>query len=167
LLKIRGISIPCYFAGDGKTRWRKKAESLCADLGLGDTVQFLGRVSDLPSLMGRVKFCVLSTHYEGLSLGLIEGMVAGCCAVGSDVEGVREIVRHEHTGYLFPEKDATALANRLEFLLAQEQLAEEVATAGQQHACTTFDKRLMHPAYQTMFETAWAENNGSHQVISG
>lgn len=117
--------------------------------------------------MSKGRGLLLSTHYEGLSLGLIEGMVAGCCALGSDVEGVREIVNHEHTGYLFPEKDATALANRLEFLLVQEQSAEQVATAGQQHACTTFDKRLMHPAYQSMFETAWAENNESHQVISG
>ena len=53
-------------------------------------------------LCSLVKWCVLSTHYgAGLGLGLIEGMVSGCCAIGSNVEGVQEVIAHGQTGGWF------------------------------------------------------------------
>lgn len=157
LLKQRGFDLPCYLAGDGKANWRKKAESLCRELGVEDRVHFLGRVPDMPELMARVKFCVLSTHYEGLSLALLEGMVAGCCAIGSDVEGVQEILEHGQTGYLVPESDAASLAGTLEKLLQTDSVGASVAAAGREHARKTFDKRLMYPSYEKLFQALWAE----------
>lgn len=150
-LKALGHRPTVYFAGEGKASWRKEAEQLAARLGVQDQVQCLGHVQDLPALLGRVKLCVLSTHYEGLGLGLIEGMASGCCGVGTDVEGVREIITHGHNGLLVPHADAQALARTLAELLGDDARTQALAAVGQAHVHAAFDRQRMRQQYLALF----------------
>lgn len=150
-LKALGHRPTVYFAGEGKASWRKEAEQLAARLGVQDQVQCLGHVQDLPALLGRVKLCVLSTHYEGLGLGLIEGMASGCCGVGTDVEGVREIISHGHNGLLVPHADAQALARTLAELLGDDARTQALAAVGQAHVHAAFDRQRMRQQYLALF----------------
>ncbi len=147
LLAQRGQPVPVYLAGAGKPSWMRRAQRLAQRLGVQHQVHFLGQVSDVPALLGRVKLCVLSTHYEGLGLGLIEGMASGCCAIGSDVEGVRECFVHGESGILVPHADATALADTVQEMLAPGSRAPEIARRGQQWAHEHFDRRRMVSEY--------------------
>ncbi|MBQ6656029.1 MAG: glycosyltransferase [Ottowia sp.] len=147
LLAERGRPVPVYLAGGGKQRWRLRAEQLAQQLGVQQHVHFLGQVSDLPARMGRVKLCVLSTHYEGLGLGLIEGMASGCCAIGSDVEGVRECFVNGESGVLVPHADPAALADTVQELLAPGSRAPEIAARGREWAHAHFDRRRMVSEY--------------------
>ena len=146
-----GLAPTIYLAGEGKSAWRRRAVDLAARLGLQDQVRFLGHVPDLPALLGRVKYCVLSSHYEGLGLGLIEGMASGCCAIGSDVEGIQEVLAHGETGFLVPHQDPAALAQALTILLGDDARAARVAAAGQRHVQATFDRRRMREQYLALF----------------
>ena len=150
-LKALGHRPTVYFAGEGKASWRKEAEQLAVRLGVQDQVQCLGHVQDLPALLGRVKLCVLSTHYEGLGLGLIEGMASGCCGVGTDVEGVREIITHGHNGLLVPHADAQALARTLAELLGDDARTQALAAVGQAHVHAAFDRQRMRQQYLALF----------------
>ena len=150
-LKALGHRPTVYFAGEGKASWRKEAEQLAARLGVQDQVQCLGHVQDLPALLGRVKLCVLSTHYEGLGLGLIEGMASGCCGVGTDVEGVREIITHGHNGLLVPHADAQALARTLAELLGDDARTQALAAVGQANVHAAFDRQRMRQQYLALF----------------
>ena len=150
-LKALGHRPTVYFAGEGKASWRKEAEQLAARLGVQDQMQCLGHVQDLPALLGRVKLCVLSTHYEGLGLGLIEGMASGCCGVGTDVEGVREIISHGHNGLLVPHADAQALARTLAELLGDDARTQALAAVGQAHVHAAFDRQRMRQQYLALF----------------
>lgn len=150
-LKALGHRPTVYFAGEGKASWRKEAEQLAARLGVQDQMQCLGHVQDLPALLGRVKLCVLSTHYEGLGLGLIEGMASGCCGVGTDVEGVREIITHGHNGLLVPHADAQALARTLAELLGDDARTQALAAVGQAHVHAAFDRQRMRQQYLALF----------------
>lgn len=147
LLRAQGLQPTVYLAGEGKSSWRKRAQALVLSLGLEGQVRFLGHVSDLPALCQRVKLTVLSTHYEGLGLGLIEAMACGCCGIGTDVEGVQEVLTDGETGYLVPHEDARALAVRLEHLLRHTDQAQAVALRGQAHVRATFDRRRMTQQY--------------------
>ena len=152
LLAQRGLRPAVYLAGEGKSGWRAKAEALTRELGLQEQVRFLGHVAELPQLLGRVKLCVLSTHYEGLGLGLIEGMAVGCCGVGTDVEGVQEILTQGETGCLVPHQDAGALADTLAQLLNDPARAARMAAAGQRHVRATFDRQRMRQQYLALFQ---------------
>ena len=156
-LKALGHRPTVYLAGGGKASWRREAEQLAARLGVQDQVQCLGHVQDLPALLGRVKLCVLSTHYEGLGLGLIEGMASGCCGVGTDVEGVREIIQHGENGLLVPHADAQALARTLAQLLSDDARAQALASIGQAHVQQVFDRRRMRQQYLELFAALAAQ----------
>ena len=78
---------------------------------------------------------MLSTHYEGMPLSLIEGMAAGCAVVGSQVVGVQEVVDSGRTGLLVEHANPQALADALATLLNQPQDAARMAAAA--HAGAT------------------------------
>jgi glycosyltransferase involved in cell wall biosynthesis len=71
---------------------------------------------------------VLPSIHEGRGLVILEAMAQGVPAVVSDIPGPRELVRDGETGFLFPSRDAVALAERLERL---HQDAELRRTMGQ------------------------------------
>mgnify|MGYP003771713969 FL=1 len=162
LLAAQGLRPVVYLAGEGKSSWRARAERLARELGVQEQVRFLGHVSDMPELLGRVKLCVLSTHYEGLGLGLIEGMVSGCCGIGSDVEGVQEVLTHGETGFLVPHEDAQALAQTLAKCLQDSAGTARVAAAGQLHARAAFDRRRMRRQYLELFSHPPTEKVGTN-----
>ena len=102
-----------------------KCLALTNELGLSDRVRFLGKRANVPSLLAAADVVVLSTHYEGMSLSVIEGMACGKPFVASDVMGVREQVKG--AGILFPEGNEAALANVLKALRDDSGLASEVS----------------------------------------
>jgi glycosyltransferase involved in cell wall biosynthesis len=59
---------------------------------------------------------------------------------------------------LVPEYDAAALADTLEKLLQTDSVGASVAAAGREHARKTFDKRLMYPSYEKLFQALWVES---------
>lgn len=150
LLRERGLSPPVLFAGAGKPAHRAPVERLVRELGLESQVTFLGLHRDVPSLLMAHRLCVLSTHYEGMPLALIEGMAAGCAVVGSAVPGVRETLRDGVDGRLVPENDPAALADALEALLTDDTEAARLAAAAREVAVTRYSRERMCADYETM-----------------
>lgn len=149
-LRERGLSPPVQFAGAGKRAHREPVERLVRELGLDAQVTFLGLHRDVPSLLMRHRLCVLSTHYEGMPLALIEGMAAGCAVVGSAVPGVRETLRDGVDGRLVPEGDADALAAVLETLLRDDAEATRLARTARDTALTRYSRERMNADYEAI-----------------
>lgn len=157
LLRDRGLSPPLLFAGAGKRQHRDPLERLTAELGLGHQIQFLGLCRNVPELLLTHRIAVLSTHYEGMPLALIEGMAAGCAVVGSAVPGVREVIDHEVDGLLVPESDAVALADALERLLRDPALAERLGASAQEVVAREYTRERMGARYEQLFQTLASE----------
>ncbi|MDP2940843.1 MAG: glycosyltransferase family 4 protein, partial [Candidatus Omnitrophota bacterium] len=58
---------------------------------------------------------------EGLGLGLMEAMAAGIAVVGSDVGGIKSLIRGGETGLLVEPGDAAGLARAVSELLNDGQ----------------------------------------------
>lgn len=151
LLRKRGLTTPVLFAGGGKDIHRKPLEKLAAVLGLGDQVRFLGVVRNVPELLMTHQLAVLSTHYEGMPLALIEGMAAGCAVVGSAVPGVREVIADGVDGRLVPEADPVAMADALEQLLRDPVYAAQMAASARKTALERHSRELMNQRYEDLF----------------
>ena len=151
LLRERGLRPPLLFAGAGKKTHRDAAQAVVAQLGLGDQVQFLGLCRDVPGLLLRHRICVLSTHYEGMPLALLEGMAAGCAVVGSAVPGVREVITDGVDGRLVAQGDAQALAVVLESLLRDTGAAARLGSAARAAALARHSRELMNARYEALF----------------
>lgn len=68
----------------------------------GVDVHFLGNVpySMLPEHLNQAEVFVLPSLYEGHPKALLEAMACGRPVIGTDVVGIRELIRHRKTGYL-------------------------------------------------------------------
>lgn len=137
--------------GDGKASHRRACEKLAAKLGLASRVEFPGRVTDAAPLYHRCRAAVLSTHYEGLPLVLIDYMAAGCAVVGSEASGVSDIIESGANGWLFPPGDDAALAKILTAVLAGGPAIEAVAARGQADAPARFSLERMLGRYEALF----------------
>lgn len=149
-LRDRGLHPPLLLAGGGKPLHRRPIERLVEQHGLQAQVRFLGVHRDVPGLLLQHRIGVLSTHYEGMPLALIEAMAAGCAVVGSAVPGVREVIRDGVDGLLVGESDELALADALECLLRDDALASRLGDAARARAIDDFSRERMNDDYERL-----------------
>ena len=151
LLKENGHRPVVQFAGGGKKRYQQAAQHLSQTLGLQDQVSFLGYCNNIPALLMQNQICVLSTHYEGMPLSLIEGMAAGCAVVGSRVVGVQEVIAHERNGLLVEHENAHAMAEALARLLENATFSSGLADNARNDAFAHYSMERMVLDYETLF----------------
>jgi glycosyltransferase involved in cell wall biosynthesis len=150
LLKARGLKPMLYLAGAGKIGYRRDCERLRVSLGLQEQVRFLGHHAQMPQLLMGTQIFVLSTHWEGMPLALVEGMAAGCACVASLVPGVEGLLEPDRTGLLVPEGDAAALADALERLLLNPGEAARLGAAARERALAEHGLALMNSRYESL-----------------
>jgi glycosyltransferase involved in cell wall biosynthesis len=143
LMKSRPVKLQITGDGDRRGEW----EELTRSLGLTDVVEFLGFVSTerLAELYRDCDVYVLPAIFddrgdtEGLGVVLIEALSSAKPVVASAVGGIVDVIKHEETGLLVPEKDEAALAAAILRLLDDPELATRLGTAGRRHAESYFD----------------------------
>lgn len=109
----------------GSGDYREAMEARARELGLGDGVAFLGRVSEEEKvrLYAEAQVFVNSSLKEGWGLTNIEANACGTPVVATDVPGLRDSVRHGETGFLVPFGDADAFAGAILAILRDPALA--------------------------------------------
>ena len=95
-------------AGEGQQR--KELESLTDELGLRESVCFLGWVSELDAFYGALDINALSSLSEGFPYALPEGARAHLATVATNVGGVPAIIENNVTGILIEPGDTEGLA---------------------------------------------------------
>ena len=108
-----------------------------AVLGLGRRmpyparVRFTGFVSEPERnrLLANARVCVCPSSKEGWGLTVIEANALGTPNVASDAPGLRDSVRHGETGFLVPDRDVSAFAERIGELLCDDALARRMSAA--------------------------------------
>jgi glycosyltransferase involved in cell wall biosynthesis len=117
----------------GEEAFERRLRELAAELGIGDSVEFLG-FSDVPAVLRTLDALVhASRRPEPFGQVIIEGLAAGLPVIATDGGGAREIIEHGRTGLLVPMGDPAALAEALGALLAHPERAAVLAAAGRQH----------------------------------
>ena len=107
-----------YIIGDGSLR--STLERRAGELGISGQVTFTGFLKDVEKIEAALDIAVITSAAEALCLSILESMIAGVPAVGTDSGGVSEVIRHGENGYLIPVGNSHALAERLEELLADD-----------------------------------------------
>jgi glycosyltransferase involved in cell wall biosynthesis len=98
----------------GKGPLLQELQSLSKDLGIADSVDWLGFVFNPFAYMKNSGFLVLSSRFEGLPTVVIEALAVGASVVATDSPGgIREILGDSKYGRLVPVGDCEALANAM------------------------------------------------------
>jgi glycosyltransferase involved in cell wall biosynthesis len=111
------------------------------ELGIEDAVHFLEFTSEVPALMNAFDLSLLPSRGETFGLVVIEAMAAGIPVIGTDAEGVPEIIDHERNGMLVPPGDVEALANAMRRLAANHGLRERLGKQARQDTLERYDYR--------------------------
>lgn len=110
--------------GDGVLR--ESLELECRQLGIHESVAFLGWRRDLNPLYADMDVVVMSSLNEGTPVSLIEAMTMGKVVVATNVGGVPDLVEDGVTGLLVPPKDPRALADAILRLLKDKDLRKSI-----------------------------------------
>jgi glycosyltransferase involved in cell wall biosynthesis len=99
--------------GDGVLRDRLNRQIEAA--GLQGHFRFTGLVPPgrIPELLAAMDVLVHVSLREGLARSLVQALIAGKPVVSYDIDGAREVVIPEATGYLLPPESTEALATAL------------------------------------------------------
>lgn len=117
-----------------------------------DGVEYAGRLADVRPLLAEADVFLFPSFYrEGVPRVLLEAAATGLPAVAFDVPGVREAVRDGETGYLVPDRDVDALADRVAGLLADRARRQAMGHAARRLAETSFDVREIERRYLEVY----------------
>ncbi len=116
-------------------------QRLAVDSGIGDRVEFCGRLPH-PESVKLVRSawvsCVPSLWEEPFGMIAAESQVHGVAVIASRTGGLAEIVADEVTGYLVPPGDPAAIAGRLDTLLGDRAAAQAIGHRGHERARELF-----------------------------
>lgn len=135
--------------GDGSLA--KDLQEEAKNLGISDCVVFTGFVREVEEIERVLDISVITSKAEALCLSLIESMSAGVPAIGTDSGGVSEVIQHGENGYLVPIGDASALANRIDELLSDEEKQKKMRVKAKEFARKDFGAEEMARKIETLY----------------
>lgn len=139
------------FAIVGEGPLRPWMEQRAKQLGVAESVRFLGWRDDVPALMRSFDLFVLPSRRESFGLVFLEAMASGCPLVGTRVDGIPEVVEDGRTGALVPAGDPAALARAVVELLTDRVKAARFARSGRQRVEQAFGMQRMADAYNALY----------------
>ncbi|WP_339686419.1 glycosyltransferase family 4 protein [Gimesia maris] len=129
--------------GDGILR--AEFEARIAELGLSEHFIFAGLVPPerVPELIHAMDIVVHTSVWEGLARVLPQGLIAGKPVVSYDVDGAREVVIPEETGYLLPPESIESLAQALIELASDPEKRRRFGQTGRDRFTDQFRHQTM------------------------
>ena len=117
---------------EGDESEKDRLKEIAAAAGVRDRVDFLGSVAhhELPFFYSAADVCVMPSYSESFGLVGLEAQACGRPVVGSDVTGLRSVVRDEVSGYLLESHDPAMYAERIGRLIDNPELAQQMGRRG-------------------------------------
>lgn len=107
---------------------------LAQDLGIADSVIFVGHTKAIAEEYRVASIYVMSSRWEGLPMTLLEAQYFGLPSVAADCEtGPREVLANG-SGVLVPAEDPSALASALNQLMSDPELRKKLGSEALENA---------------------------------
>lgn len=119
------------FIGGGV--WHDRLQAKAQKLGLADRVLFTGLIPPqrIPELLHASDLVVHASYREGLARVLPQALISGRPVVSYDVDGAREVVFSDRTGYLARPGNVEELTEGLRKLIADPDKRQRFGAEGQ------------------------------------
>ncbi|WP_162806563.1 glycosyltransferase [Sphingosinicella terrae] len=159
--------------GDGPLE--QPLRELIAATGLQDRISLLGPLSS-----GQVRERLREAHLfllpsvvaadgdmEGIPVSLMEAMAAGVPVVSTFHSGIPELVEHEVSGLLAPERDEDVLARHLESLIRDPDHRQSLARAARLKVEKAFDQKRINREFGDRIRAALDPGRQAAQPAQG
>ncbi len=114
----------------GQGEWKGKLQTMINDANLGSRCHLMGTTDNIWKEYASSSIFVMSSHYEGLPMVMIEAMSCGLPAVSFDFKcGPHDIIESKKNGLIVPEGDIVGLADALVALMKDEARRKAMGSA--------------------------------------
>jgi glycosyltransferase involved in cell wall biosynthesis len=114
------------------------------ELGISDSVEFLGLHRDVIPLLQKAWGFILPSRWEGMPNALLEAMSCGIPSIATRVSGSEDIIKDGINGLLVEPEQPEQIAQALRRLIEDPELAQRLAEAGR--ATVLSEYQLLHAA---------------------
>lgn len=133
--------------GDGELM--DHVQALVRELGISDSVRFLGSQSNVYPYLQQTDVFLLPSRYEGMPMTLIEAMGTGLPIAASAVGGVPDMISHEKSG-LLTSTDPEDVAQAVLRLLGDGALRKTLGENARRESCR-FSAKFMAEEYVRVY----------------
>ena len=138
----------------GEDEQEQYLRDLVDELEISEYVCFLGMQYNIHEILPLFRFFILSSLTEGTSISLLESQACGIPAVVTDVGGNSKVVTHSENGFLCPSKDDRKMAEYMQKLIENSELAETMGAAARQQVVRDFSIEAMTEQYLKVYARA-------------
>jgi N-acetyl-alpha-D-glucosaminyl L-malate synthase BshA len=149
-LVLQEIPVRVVLIGDGPDRY--EAENLARKYGIRDKVAFLGKQERVYLLLSIADVFLMPSGSESFGLAALEAMSCGVPCVTSDAGGLKEVNKHEITGYLAPLGDVRKMSEYVIMILKDSNLKKKLSKNAKKHALGNFHDGIIIPQYLSLYE---------------
>jgi glycosyltransferase involved in cell wall biosynthesis len=151
LLRDKYPELLLFIAGQGPEK--TKLQGLAKEIGLRDSVKFLGFVSPdkMQLYFSASEFFVFHSRFETFGMVLAEAMVHGRACVSVDNTAIPEVAPEGECALLARTMDAGDMAEKINDLLADKALQQKLGNNGRKRAKELFDWERIAIKYEDVF----------------
>jgi glycosyltransferase involved in cell wall biosynthesis len=158
---VRFLVVGDHTSTDASRQQYRALAHLVEERGLTSHFIFSGFRGDIPQLLSGIDISVLSTHFEGFPLVILEAMAQGTPVIATAVGGVTEIIVDQDTGLLHRPSDDADLATKIVTLLSDRALAERLALAGRRLVEERFTIQRFASSIASLYQRTIAYAHGT------
>ncbi len=154
ILKERGINFKAVITGAPVEITEQELYDKIEKLGLTDNVEYSGFVKGDKrfKIYLNSDIFVLPTLRETFPGVILEAMQSGLPVIGTIEGGIPEIIADGNTGFLVPKNDSLKIADKLEYLIKNPEIAREMGLRGRKRFIEKFSFEMMEKKYIELFE---------------
>lgn len=128
----------------GQGEWKEMLQRMIDERRLHDCVKLNGPTKDIGKEYAESSMLVMSSHYEGFPMVMIEAMACGLPAVCFDFKcGPRDIIVEGENGLIVPDGDIEGLAEAIVRLMRDEELRKRIGENAKRVVETYSEEKVM------------------------
>ena len=145
----------------GQGEWKEMLQQMIDERGLQDCVKLNGPTKDIGKEYAESSMLVMSSHYEGFPMVMIEAMACGLPAVCFDFKcGPRDIIVEGENGVIVPDGDIDGLAEAMIRLMKDEELRKRMGENAKRVVETYSEEKVM-AKWIKLYEETVADKSGN------
>jgi L-malate glycosyltransferase len=127
----------------GEGKMKQELINLANSLKIENNVKFISSVNNTKDVLDAMDIFVMPSLKEGLGLALIEAMASGLAVIGSDIGGIKTLIKNEYSGLLVAPKDTNGLSKAISDLLADSGKRKALGINAQAFISQNFSQEKM------------------------
>lgn len=147
IAQLKNCASPVKYSIVGDGPLRESIEQLITELNVGSMVELVGWKSqdEVIEILNQTHLLLAPSvtgqkgDQEGIPVALMEAMAMGLPVVSTHYSGIPELVEHDVSGFLLPERDPDAIAEKLTYLIARPERWVKMGRTGRAYVQSHFN----------------------------